>query len=162
MSTEGRMASNFGRFTRGFASFFLAFSLVASCSDTGTEPKKELAPLVGVWDAQVLSVPNPDDPSQTIDLVQEGASYALSVLSTGQYTAVFDLIVLQGHEAGTIEISGDGITMTPTIPPGSVMSGDWMFQGDTLIVDAFRELDYDGDGEEELVFLHFELIARES
>jgi len=154
------MASRFRRFVRRFPSLLLAFSLFASCSDPGTGLKKELAPLVGVWDAQVLGVPDPENISQTIDLVQEGASYALSILSTGQYTAVFDLIVLQGFEAGTIEVSGDLITMTPTSPPGTTLTGTWMFQGDVLIVDGFRDIDYDGDGEDELVSIHFEFLLR--
>ncbi len=156
------MGSRFGLFICRHSPLLLAFSLFASCSDSGTGLKKELAPFVGVWDAQVLSVPDPENSSQTIDLVQEGASYALSILSTGQYTAVFDLIVLQGFEAGTIEISGDQIRMTPTSPPGTTLTGTWMFQGEVLIVEGFRDIDYDGDGEDELVVIHFEFIARES
>ena len=121
-----------------------------------------MRPLVGVWDAQRLTVPNPDDISEEIDLVEEGASYALSILSTGQYTAVFDLIVLQGFEAGIIQISGSQIILTPTTPPGSAMSGSWMFDGDLLVVDALREIDYDGDGAQEVVPIHLELVARPS
>jgi len=154
------MDSHFGRVIRRFPSVLLAFSLFASCSDSSTGVQKELAPVVGVWDAQVLSVPDPENVSETIDVVQEGGSYALSILATGQYTAVFDLIVLQGFESGTVEISGIDITMTPTIPPGSVMAGTWMFQGDVLTVDALRGLDYDGDGELEIIPIHLELVAR--
>jgi hypothetical protein len=139
----------------------LLWPLVSSCSDDEGLGIRDLAPLVGVWDAQVLSVPNPENPGQTIDLIEEGASYALSVLASGQYTAVFDLIVVHGFETGTIEVSGSVLTLTPTGSTGTVMSGSWMFQGATLVVDALRELDYDLDGEVEVVPIHIEMTPRE-
>ena len=154
------MAFSFRRFAFFTPSVLLLIASVVSCSDSGMGPKKGLRPLVGVWDATILTVPNPETPSETLDLIEEGGAYALSVLSTGQYTAVFDLVVLQGFEAGEIQVNGDQILLTPTSPPGTAMSGLWMFQGDNLVVDALRTLDYDGDGDDDVMPIHLELVLR--
>ena len=135
--------------------------LFLACSDDGTRPNAELEPLVGVWEAKSLSVVNPEDLSQRIDLVEQGASYALSVLSTGQYTAVYDLILARAHEAGNVEVSGDQMTLIPTIPPSSSTSGTYMFVGDTLKFHAVRLLDYDFDGAEELIDIRFAFLPRD-
>jgi hypothetical protein len=116
--------------------------------------------LAGVWDAQVLSVPDPEDPSLNLDLIAQGASYALSILATGQYTAVYDLVLVRGFETGTITVRGDQLTLVPVSPPGTPTSGVWTLQGDRFVVDALRELDLDGDGEEELILFHLELVPR--
>ena len=156
------MALSHKRFAFFTASILLVVASLVSCSDSGMGPKKAVGPLVGVWDASILTVPNPQNPSETLDLIEEGASYALSVLATGQYTAVFDLVVLQGFEAGEIRVSGDQIILTPTSPPGTVMSGLFMFEGDNLVIDALRSLDYDGDGDDDVVPIHLELVPRQS
>ena len=161
-STEGPMASFQNPLSLRLPGIFLFLTLISACSDAGTGPKKELRSLTGVWDAQSLTVPNPDNAAEEIDLVEEGGSYALSILSTGQYTAVFDLVVLQGFEAGVIHVFGDQSTLTPTSPPGTAMSGSWMLNGDQLMIDALREIDYDGDGFQEVVPIHLELTARTS
>lgn len=140
---------------------FLGLALLPSCSDNGTAPIKGLAPLVGVWEAQALTVSDPDNPSQEIDLVEQGGSYALSILSTGQYTAVFDLLVAQGFQAGEVSLSGDQVILTPTSPPGSSTSGTWMFQGDLLIVEAVAVVDLNEDGTDDPIAIRFEFVARE-
>ena len=142
------------------AAFFL-LPLTLACSDSGTAPNPELVPLAGVWEAQVLRVPDPANPDDLIDLVPEGASYTLSILSTGQFTAVFDLLLVQGFETGTVTVYRDEITLTPFGPPGSVMSGNWMLQGDVLFVDAVRSLDIDGDGNPEVIPFQLEFSSRE-
>ena len=156
------MAFSCKRFASFAPSILLFVAALVSCSDSGMGPIKAVSPLVGVWDASILTVPDPQNPSENLDLIEEGASYALSVLSTGHYTAVFDLVVLQGFEAGEIQVSGDQITLTPTSPPGTVMSGLFMFEGDNLVIDALRSLDYDGDGDDDVVPIHLELVPRQS
>jgi hypothetical protein len=132
-----------------------------ACSDSGTEPIPDLVPLAGVWEAQVLKVPDPANPDELIDLVLEGASYTLSILSTGQFTAVFDLLLVQGFEAGTVSVYQDEITLIPISPPGSVMSGTWFLQGEVLFVEAVRSLDIDGDGVQEVIPIQIEFSSRE-
>ena len=145
----------------GFGWVLLAIFVGASCSDVITEPTGALAPLVGVWNARALRVPNPENLLETVDVVQEGGSYALSVLADGQYSAVFDLVLLEGFEVGTLQVTGQTLILTPIGTNGGVMSGSWMFEGDVLIIDALRELDFDQDGEEEVVPIYIELIVRE-
>lgn len=135
-------------------------AITGSCSDSGTQPIGELKPLAGVWDAEVLSVPDPENPLQNLDLVPQGASFTLSILATGQYTAVYDLVLVRGFETGTINVRGDQITLVPVSPPGTPTSGVWTLQGDRLVVDALRELDLDGDGEDELILFHIELLPK--
>lgn len=154
------MAEQFGRNPLSFCLFFLGFLPILACSDDGTGIQKGLRPLVGVWEARVFEVPNPENLLETLDIIQEGGSYVLSVLGSGQYTAVFDLVLLQGFEAGTIEVNGQNISLTPTTPPGGGMSGSWMFEEDILVVEALREIDLDLDGEDELVPFYVEFVAR--
>ena len=142
------------------AGLFLIF-LPMACSNSGTEPISDLVPLAGVWEAQVLKVPDPANPDEQIYLILEGAAYDLSILSTGQFTAVFDLLLVQGFETGTVSVRGDEITLTPVSPPGSVMSGTWMLQGDVLFIEAIRSLDLDGDGVPDVIPFELEFSARE-
>ncbi len=148
------------RFLPGLSWVLLTILGGASCSDAITEPTRALAPFVGVWDARVLRVPNPENLLETLDVVAEGGSYALSVLGDGHYTAVFDLVLLEGFEVGTIQVTGPTLTLTPTGLAGGAMSGSWMFEGDVLIIDALREIDFDQDGNDEVVPLYIELVGR--
>ena len=135
--------------------------LPLACSNSGTEPISDLVPLSGVWEPQVLKVPDPADPAKKIDQILEGAAYDLSIQSTGQFTAVFDLLLVQGFEAGTASVYGNQITQTPDSPPGSVMSGTWMLEGDILFIEAIRSLDLDGDGTPEVIPFELEFSPRE-
>ena len=141
--------------------FLLAPLALWACSDDGTGVQQNLRSLVGVWDAIGLQVPNPENLLENLDVIQEGGSYSLSVLGSGQYTAVFDLVLIQGFEVGTIEASGQTLILTPTGVEAGVMTGSWMFDGDVLIIDALRELDLDDDGQPEVVPLYVEFVARE-
>lgn len=146
---------------RSVPTVFLLLAYSIACSDSGVEPVPDLVPLAGVWEAQVLKVPDPSNSDEFIDLVPEGASYTLSILSTGQFTAVFDLLLVQGFETGTVSVYQDQITLNPISPPGSVMSGNWMLQGDVFFVEAVRSLDIDGDGVQEVIPFQLEFSSRE-
>ncbi|NNM04369.1 MAG: hypothetical protein HKO65_04645, partial [Gemmatimonadetes bacterium] len=99
-----------GRYFLRFSGLFLLLFL--GCSDEIAAPSRALEPLVGVWDAVVLEVPNPENLLETVDVIQEGGSYAFSVLGDGTYSAVFDLVVIQGFEAGEITVSGQNLILT--------------------------------------------------
>ena len=149
-----------GRIFPRFSGLFLLLFASSGCSDAITDPPKALEPLVGAWDARVLEVPDPANFLETLDVIQEGGSYALSVLGDGTYSAVFDLVVFQGMEVGTITVSGQTLTLTPAGSSGGAMTGSFMLEGDVLKVDALREIDFDGDGTEELVPFYLELVSR--
>lgn len=150
----------FARRSSATLMFLLLWPLIVSCTDSGMGLEKGVEPLVGVWDATVLTFPDPENPGESIDLISQGGSYALSVLATGGYTAVYDLVLVQGFESGKAEISGEQITLTPT--SGTVTAGSWSLEGGNLVVDALKELDYDLDGVAEVVPIHIELTRRDS
>jgi len=143
------------------AFFFGAANLLTACSDDGTGPA-ELQPLVGTWRAEVLTLTNQANPETVVRLIQEeGATFTLSVLSDGQYQAVLEVFGQSNPELGTVSVSGNQITLTPTIPPGPTTAGTWRFQGDTLILDGDTEFDFNFDGTDEQATVHFELIRIE-
>ncbi len=135
-------------------------NLLTACSDDGTGPA-DLQPLVGTWRAQVLTLTNQANPETVVRLIQEGATFTLSVLSNGQYQAVLEILGQANAELGAISISGNQITLTPVNPPGPTTAGTWRFQGDTLILDGDTEFDFNLDGTNEQATVHFELTPIE-
>ncbi len=150
-----------GKVPRVGISLLLPLLFLSGCGETATGPVRELAPLVGVWEAQSLVVPDPEGPG-SIDLIQDGASYVLSILATGQYSAVFDLLVVRGFEAGKATVHGNEILLVSTTPAEATTSGTWSLDAGTLTVDVIRELDIDGDGEPEVVPFGLEFTLRTS
>lgn len=139
-------------------SVLLFLTSVASCSDTGTDGSKELAPLVGTWRARALVLTNKANPSQSVDLVQEGAVFTLSILSSGQYAATMEAFGHTAPEVGTFTVSGSRFTISPTSHSGPPTSGTWKFEGQVLILDGDTEFDFNQDGSREPTSAHFELV----
>jgi hypothetical protein len=136
----------------------LGLSGLASCSDSGTDSSKELAPLVGTWRAQALVLSNKANPSQSVDLVEEGAVFTLSILSSGQYSATMQVFGQSlPPEVGRIRVSGSEFTLTPTSYDGAATSGTWKFQGEILVLDGDTEFDFNQDGTRQPATAHFEL-----
>jgi len=133
----------------------LLFALLAmSCSDNGTGPDKDLAPLVGTWRANTLVHTNQANPSISVDLLDLGATFTLSILSTGQYSASISGPGILGTELGTITVSGNEVTITPTSPEGPPQLSIWSFQGSALVLDGESAFDFNQDGETEPSFAH--------
>jgi hypothetical protein len=124
-----------------------------SCSDDGTEPQADLAPLVGTWQANTLLLTNQANPSVSVDLVEEGADFILSILSTGQYSASLSAFGIANTEVGTITVSGNEATITPTSPVGPPIVSIWSFQGSALVLDGESVFDFNQDGEVEPSFI---------
>lgn len=139
------------------ASVALALTFVLGCSGSGTEVKKELEPLVGAWRAQELTLTNTANPSLTWDLVEIGASFSLSILATGQYTAVLTAFGQSNTETGNVEVSGNRVTIKPVSPPGPSVEGTWKFVGEILHLDGETEFDFNLDGTRDPASVHFEL-----
>ena len=141
----------------GSCLLLLAVPLLA-CSDSGMGPKKELAPFVGKWQAQSLVLTNAANPSVSIDLVQEGATFTLSVLSTGAYSASLVVLGQSNTELGTIEVSGNQVTITPTSPPGPPIVGTFAFRNRMLILDGESEYNFNQGEAPVKALVHIELF----
>jgi len=140
-----------------FLLFGLFFSV--SCSDSGTGAGKDLAPLVGTWRAQALVISNKTNPSQSFNLIQEGGEFTLSILGSGQYVATLVVFGQPAVELGTMRVSGNTFTITPTSHDGPPTSGTWRFEGAILILDGDTEFDFNRDGTRQAATAHFELYS---
>ena len=141
--------------------FCLSFLLLA-CSGDGTGPGKELDPLVGAWRAKVLLMTNKANPTIQVDLVQQGATFTLSILSTGQYSASLSAFGVSNTEVGNVTVAGNHVTIAPTSPEGPSLVATWSFQGSTLILDGDSEFDFNQDGIPEASIAHIELDPLDS
>jgi hypothetical protein len=135
----------------------LAFALILGCSDDGTGPKKELEPLVGGWKASALVMTNRANPLISLDLVEMGASFTLSVLATGQYSASLTTFGATNTEVGTVTVSGNQVTISPASPEGPPLVAVWSFQGEALVLDGESEFDFNQDGATEPALAHIVL-----
>jgi hypothetical protein len=146
--------------------FALILSLLAGgltgCSDDSTGVDKALAPLVGTWRAAALVLTNAANPEVSLDLVEAGATFTLSVLGNGQYSASLAAFGQSNTEIGRIEVSGNQVTITPTTPTGPSIVGTFEFQGSVLVVDGGTEYDFNQDGISESALVHMELDPLES
>jgi hypothetical protein len=131
---------------------------LSACSDGGTDTKDELLPLVGTWQAQELIMISKVNPDHTWELREYDATFSLSILGSGQYSAVLSAYGQSNTEVGTISVSGNQLTITPTSPPGPSVEATWRLDGNTLILDGDSEFDFNLDGEPEPVTVHFELV----
>ena len=150
---------------------FLALSLIwlglsgvgiLGCSDDGTGPEKEFKPFVGKWRAQTMVLTNLANPAVSVDLIDEGATFTLSILATGQYSASLSAFGQTNTEVGMIEVSGNQITITPTSPAGPPLVATYSFQGDLLVLDGTSEFDFNLDGMAEAATAHIELNPLDS
>lgn len=135
----------------------LVLILIPGCSDSGIEPKKDLEPLVGIWKASTLIMTNRANPLIAVDLVEMGASFTLSVLATGQYSASLTAFGATNTEVGTVTISGNQVTISPTSPEGPPLVAVWSFQGEALVLDGESEFDFNQDGVSEPALAHIVL-----
>lgn len=137
--------------------FSLIVALFLGCSDDGTGPKSELEPLVGTWRAQVLILTNSANPDVSVDLIQAGATFTLSILATGQYSASLAAFGAANTEVGEVTVSGNQITIKPISPEGPALVATFFFQGTTLVLDGTSEYDFNQDGLPEAAQAHIEL-----
>lgn len=143
----------------GFAPFFL-FVAITACSDTA-EPGP-IAELAGTWDATSMVVTSKDDPDTGGDIIameEYGASFTLTIRSSGRYTAVLTVFEQTRETEGTVEVSESTITFDPDgdDPP---RGGTWSLQNGTLVIDGDTSFDFNRDGIPESADLHLELERR--
>lgn len=135
----------------------LPLLLLLSCSDGGSGPGNELEPLLGSWKATSLVMTNQANPEISLDLLEQGAEFVLSILSTGQYSASLTAFGLTHTEVGTVEVSANQVTIAPTSPVGPALNATWSIQGGSLVLDGESSFDFNQDGEEEPSLAHIVL-----
>lgn len=134
------------------------FLASAGCSSGGTDPgNKDLEPLVGKWRATTLLLTNSANPDISIDLVEAGATFTISILADGRYSATLAAFGQTNTEIGTVEVSGNQVTITPTSPAGPPLVATFSFQGRTLVLDGASEYDFNQDGTPEAAQAYMEL-----
>jgi hypothetical protein len=131
------------------------------CSDDGTGPVDALEPLVGTWRAESLVLTSQANPSLSLDLIQEGAVFTISILGNGQYQAVLTAFGQTNAELGTLTVSGNQITMEPSSQGGATTVGTFSFSGEALILDGETSYDFNQDGITENALAHFRLVPHE-
>ena len=143
-------------------SALLLFLILQGCSGDSTGPDKALRPLVGAWQATTLMMTNQANPSIQADILAQGATFTLSILSTGQYSASLSAFGAANTEVGTVVVEGNQVTITPTSPAGPPLVATWSFQGSRLILDGPSEFDFNQDGTPEPSLSHIELDPLDS
>lgn len=134
------------------------------------EPDPEIEPFVGLWDAEVFEVTSDADTTIVAELIDLGATFTFNVEPSGTYTATLDLSQVEEAdslgvdpfvEIGSMTVSGDFVTLTPTAPAGSPVSGEVTFlSSDYFRLEAPTEFDFNLDSELDPAQLLVELRKR--
>jgi hypothetical protein len=114
---------------------------------------------VGAWNARVVLLTNKANPSQSVDIIEEGATFTISILATGTYTASLSIFGSAGQaQIGTVSVSGNQVTIAPTNSSEPPTTGTWAIQGGVLIIDGDTEFDFNLDGTREDSTVHMEFV----
>lgn len=131
-----------------------AGALVAAvaCGDSTGITAEDLA---GTWEATEIVFTNQANTSESVDLVDLGASLTVTVEASGTVTAVFD--DGQGgtdSDSGTLGVDGSTLTIG-----GDTFEADR--SGDQLtLTDATSEYDFDDDGSDDPATLVIRLVRQ--
>lgn len=148
--------TQFARRISAFPLLLLLVPLLAGCGDGGTEPPDELAPLVGLWEAETLVMTSQANPSLEMDLVEMGALFTISILGSGEYTAYLKAFGQEAATSGTVSVSGDTFVLHQSDGPAT--TGTWRLEEGDLILEGETEFDFNQDGETEPAFVYMELF----
>jgi DNA-binding beta-propeller fold protein YncE len=139
----------------------LMVAVGAACGggDGGTDVDPGIAPFVGTWDADSLTVTNAANDTVVANVLDFG-SFFITVEPSGQYTATLTVLGQANPEIGQLSIiNGSTLSLTPTFPAGRpAATATYVFQSeDYLILDGTTDFDFNQDGTPEAAFAHFEL-----
>lgn len=146
---------------RFWTTWIALLAIVGACGGTVDPPidetDPEIQPFVGDWDAEVFQVTSDADTTIVADLIELGATFSFHVEPSGTYTATLDLTGIEETdslgtrsftEVGTMSVSGDFITLSPTVPAGPPVSGEVTFlSSDYFRLEAPTEFDFNLDSE---------------
>jgi hypothetical protein len=132
---------------------------LSACGDgTGVEESD----FVGTWDATSLEYTNAADPNQTVDVIDLGATFVITMEADGTFSAT---ITIPGEVpepmTGTWSVNlGDDFTIRETGVPGE-MQFDYSLSGNTLtIIGGDTHFDFGDDDIEESAILDAVLVKR--
>lgn len=157
--------------TKALAWAWMALAL-AACGDSGTTPIEPtpdpaVAPFVGTWDAETLTVTSTADTSIVADLIEIGGSFTLNVQESGQYTAQLAFVATDSLgidpfvEIGRMTVSDDFVTLDPETPPGEPVSSEYTFLSDDFLrLEGPTEFDFNLDESPDPAILLVELRRR--
>ena len=133
----------------------VALILMAACTDdtsVGVEPDD----LAGTWTSTSFVLTSVENPSMTMDLVEEeGALVTLVLGADGAYDFTFTSTVEETeHEEGTYVVSGNIMTITPVVPEGLDPEAIGIVRvGDTLTLTLDDEIVFSDGGNAEAAVL---------
>lgn len=140
----------------------LALLGLAGCGedDPSRPVDPDLEPLFGEWSATALVHTSRADPSRSLDLIQEGATFTLEIDTDGRYTATLEFLGNTFPERGFASVEGSELTLEPD--GGTPSSAEFVLAGDMLTMDGLSNFDFPGDGEDVRVptDLHIEFVKR--
>ena len=156
---------NVGRRVFGWTGVVLLLGCLA-CGD-GTDAGDPLvadpavAPYVGDWEAQALTLTNTANPEIVAHLVALGATFTLNVQPSGRYTAILVYWGQASTEIGNLSVSGSTLTLHRDFPTTKVTPGTFEFFGpDRFTLDGDSEFDFNDDDTDEAALAHFDLVRR--
>ena len=124
---------------------------VAACGDSTGITVEDL---VGTWEATEIVFTNSANPSESVDVVDLGASLTVTINSAGTVSTVFD--DGQGgtdSDSGTLSVDGSTLTIG-----GETFEAER--SGDVLILTGEDQWDFDEDGTEEPATLTIRLVRQ--
>jgi hypothetical protein len=146
---------------RRVAAIVLPLILGACSGDDALGPNASIASLVGDWRADRFVVRNKANPAQSAELIRDlGAQFTLNVQPSGQYTAV---LVYQGTpitEIGLLDVEGNEIVFTVSIPTPATSRARYTATSARLTLDGDTQFDFNLDGRPDPAEAHIELTKR--
>ena len=133
----------------------------AACGgDDPTGPDSGVDQLVGSWSATSMTVTNDANPSQSADLIEEGASFTINVQPSGQYTASLTFLGFPSTEIGFLRVEGNEIVFTREFPSAETSRAEFVLSGNQITLRGPTEFDFNGDSSGEAATLESVLIRQ--
>jgi len=135
-----------------------AVSVACGGDSGGVQADPSVAPFVGTWIADSMTVTNDADTTVVANILEFG-SFTIAVEPSGQYTATLTVSARANVEIGQLTVIGSALTLTPSFPAGrSPATSDYVFvTEDFLILDGATAFDFNLDGTPEAAQGHIEL-----
>ena len=136
--------------------------LLGACgggSDVEVDPA--VAPFVGTWDAEVLTMTSDADPGTVVDVLEFGAFY-ITVEPSGQYTATLVHPLGAAVEIGQMTVVGGTVILDPSLPAtAATATSAYTFDSeDYLVLDGPTTYDFNNDQVDDPAQAHIELQRR--